>query len=115
RTADAAGAAGVVVCDPTTDPFNPNVVRASIGTLFVVPLAVASTSDAIAWSRERGVRTVATTPATSLVLWEADLTGPTALVVGSEQYGLSDAWLRAADLRVRIPMAGRADSLNAAM
>jgi TrmH family RNA methyltransferase len=115
RTADAAGATGVFVCDPTTDPFNPNVVRASIGTLFTVPLAVADTRAAIRTLREAGVRTVATTPETSLLHWEADLTGPTALVIGSEQYGLSDAWLRAADERVRIPMAGRADSLNAAM
>ncbi len=115
RTADAAGATGVVVCDPTTDPFNPNVVRASIGTLFAVPLAVADTKEAIRVLREEGVRTVATTPDTSMPHWEADLRGPAALVIGSEQYGLSDAWLGGADEKVRIPMAGRADSLNAAM
>lgn len=115
RTADAAGAGGVIVCDPTTDPFNPNVVRASIGTLFTVRLAVASTRDAIEWLQDRGIRTVATTPDTSLGYTEADLTGGVAVVVGSEQYGLSDQWLAAADARVRIPMRGRADSLNAAM
>jgi len=115
RTAEAAGAAAVVVCDPATDPFNPNVVRASLGTLFTVPLVVADTPGAISRLRELGIRTVATTPSASQAHWEADLTGPVAVVVGSEQYGLSDAWLAAADCRVVIPMPGAVDSLNAAM
>jgi TrmH family RNA methyltransferase len=114
RAADAAGATGVVVCDPTTDPFNPNVVRASLGTLFTVPLAMATSTDTIHHLRAHSVAAVATTPHTSMTLWEADLTGPCAVVIGTEQYGLSDAWLRAARDRVRIPMAGSADSLNAA-
>jgi len=115
RTAEAAGAAAVIVCDPATDPFNPNVVRASLGTLFSVPLAVADTPGTISRLRELGIRTVATTPSASRPHWEADLTGPVAVVVGSEQYGLSAAWLEAADLRVVIPMPGSVDSLNAAM
>lgn len=115
RTADAAGVGAVVVCDPTTDPFNPNVVRSSLGTLFTVPLAVATTADTVAALRSRGIRAIATTPATSRLHWEADYRGGVAVVVGSEQYGLSDAWLAAADERVRIPMSGSADSLNAAM
>lgn len=115
RTADSAGVSGVIVCDPATDPFNPNVVRASIGCLFSVSLAVTSTPEAIRWCRDRGIRTVATTPDTSLLLWDADLTGPVAIVVGSEQYGLSDRWLGEADEKVRIPMQGSGDSLNAAM
>jgi TrmH family RNA methyltransferase len=115
RTAEAAGAAAVIVCDPATDPFNPNVVRASLGTLFSVPLAVADTPGTIRRLRALGIRTVATTPSTSRPHWEADLTGPVAVVVGSEQYGLSAAWLEAADLRVVIPMPGSVDSLNAAM
>ncbi len=115
RTADAAGVSAVIVCDPATDPFNPNVVRASIGTLFTVPLAVSPTKEAVEWLLARSIRTVATTPDTSLVYSAADLTGGVAVVVGSEQYGLSDRWLSAADVRVRIPMRGRADSLNAAM
>lgn len=115
RTADAAGAAGVIVCDPTTDPFNPNVVRASIGCLFSVPLAVASTPDVIGWFDKHDVLTVATTPDTSKRLWDTDLTGTVALAIGSEQYGLSDRWLGAADVKARIPMRGSADSLNAAM
>jgi TrmH family RNA methyltransferase len=115
RTADAAGCRAVIVCDPATDPFNPNVVRASLGTLFTMPLAIASSTETIEILREAGVRTVATTPDTSQLLYGVDLTGPVALVVGSEQYGLSDTWLAAADRRARIPMAGSADSLNAAM
>jgi TrmH family RNA methyltransferase len=115
RTADAAGCDGVIVCDPTTDPFNPNVVRASTGMLFVVPLAVASTETTIAWLRRHGVTTFATTPDTDTLHTDADLTGGIAIVVGTEQYGLSDTWLNEADHRIRIPMAGAADSLNAAM
>ena len=115
RAAEAAGAAGVIVCDAATDPFNPNVVRASLGTLFSVPLGVGTTSDTIVWLRDRGFRTVATTPSATLPHWQANLTGPVALVVGSEQYGLSAEWLASADERVVIPMPGSVDSLNAAV
>ena len=115
RTANAAGVDAVIVCDPTTDPFNPNVVRASLGALFTVPLAVASTEATIAWLRTRGIASFATTPDTSTPHWGADLTGSSALVVGSEQYGLSTAWLDGADVRIVIPMPGSVDSLNAAM
>ncbi|MDH3247466.1 MAG: RNA methyltransferase [Acidimicrobiia bacterium] len=115
RTADAAGCDAVIVCDPTTDPFNPNVVRASTGMLFVVPLAVASTDETIEWLHRHRIATFATTPATETLHTDADLTGAVAIVVGTEQYGLSDTWLERADHRIRIPMAGAADSLNAAM
>lgn len=115
RTADAVGADAVIVADATTDPFNPNVVRASTGTLFTVPLAVASTDQTLAWLVDRGVAILATTPDTETDLWDADLRGSVAVVVGAEQYGLSEVWLGSADVRVRIPMAGMADSLNAAM
>jgi TrmH family RNA methyltransferase len=89
--------------------------EASLGTLFSIPLAVADTQTALAWLRRCGVRTVATTPSATLAHWEADLTGPVAVAVGSEQYGLSDSWIEAADQRVLIPMPGSVDSLNAAM
>lgn len=115
RTADAAGVSGVLVCDPTTDPFNPNVVRASVGALFLVALGVASSEDTLEWLRRRGIRSFAATPEADLLHWEADYRGPAALVVGSEQYGLSPLWREEADERVRIPMQGRLDSLNAAM
>ena len=115
RTAEAAGATGVIVADATTDPFNPNVVRASLGTLFTVPLAIAASAEALGALRAAGIRVVATTPAGEAAHFATDLTGPTALVVGSEQYGLSTAWLEGADQRIVIPMPGSVDSLNAAM
>lgn len=115
RSADAAGCHAVIVCDPVTDIFNPNVVRASTGVLFSVPLVVESSEHVHAWLRERGVRMVATTPGAETLYTQADLRGPLAVIMGSEQYGLSDFWLKNSDLPVRIPMAGQADSLNVAM
>ena len=115
RTAEAAGATGVIVADPTTDPFNPNVVRASLGTLFLIPLAVTATQDALDWLQSRSIRSVATTPEAAIAYYMVDLTGPVALVIGSEQYGLSGAWINGADERVVIPTPGSVDSLNAAM
>ena len=115
RGADAAGCDAVIVCDPVTDIFNPNVVRASTGVLFAVPLVVEESPRVRAWLREKGVRAVATTPAATTTYTAADLRGPLAIVMGSEQYGLSEFWLREADLPVSIPMAGQADSLNVAM
>ncbi len=115
RSADAAGCDAVIVCDPVTDIFNPNVVRASTGVLFAVPLVVETSERVHAWLQARGIRIVATTPAAERIYSDADLRGPLAVVMGSEQYGLSEFWLRHADLPVRIPMAGQADSLNVAM
>ncbi len=115
RSADAAGCDAVIVCDPVTDIFNPNVVRASTGVLFSVPLVVDESERVRTWLREKGIRTIATTPAAETLYTAADLRGPLAIVMGSEQYGLSEFWLKHADLPVRIPMAGQADSLNVAM
>jgi RNA methyltransferase, TrmH family len=115
RTADAVGASGVIVCDRCTDIFNPNVVRASTGTLFTVPIAEATTDELIAWLSARNIRSVATTPDTDLLHTDTDLRGPLAVLVGTEQLGLSDQWLAACDVKVRIPMLGLADSLNAAI
>ena len=116
RSADAAGCHAVIVCDPVTDLFNPNVVRASTGVLFSVPcLAGESSARVLSWLQEKKIRTVATTPAAQTLYTDADLRGPLAIVMGSEQYGLSDFWLENSDQPVRIPMAGQADSLNVAM
>lgn len=114
RTADAAGADALIVCDRCTDIHNPNVVRASIGTLFTVPLAEASTADTLAWLKQNGIRSIAASPHAEKNYTEADLTGPVAVVVGAEQFGLSDTWMQQADELVRIPMLGQADSLNVA-
>ena len=114
RSADAAGVHAVIVCDRCTDIHNPNVVRASTGTLFSVPVAEADSADALAFLRERKFSILATTPHTEKLHTDAPLTGNVAIVVGAEQYGLSSAWMDAADARVRIPMFGLADSLNVA-
>ncbi len=118
RTADAAGLAGVVACDPRTDPANPAAIRASLGTVFTVPLAVATTADAIAWCARTGRRVVAAMPEGSLLWHDAPLAGDTAILLGSEAHGISAAWLTAAAAgvivleTVRLPMHGAADSLN---
>lgn len=115
RSADAAGCDAVIVCDPVTDIFNPNVVRASTGVLFSVPLVVEESARVLEWLRGKKIRTVATTPAAKALYTDVDLRGPLAVIMGSEQYGLSDFWLQNSDQPVRIPMAGQADSLNVAM
>lgn len=114
RSADAAGVHAVIVCDRCTDIHNPNVVRASIGTLFTVPVAEASSADAIAWLRQHGIRILAATPHTDKTYTDVDMTQGVAIVVGTEQVGLSEVWMQAADLQVKIPMLGKADSLNVA-
>lgn len=111
RTADAAGVHGVVVCGGV-DLHNPNVVRASLGTIFTVPVAESTSAEALNWLRRQGVQIVAATPDATLRYTDANLTVPTAIVMGSEAHGLSRAWLDAADVRVRVPMHGEADSLN---
>jgi TrmH family RNA methyltransferase len=114
RTMDAAGADALIVCDPTTDLGNPNVVRASKGALFSVPAAEAEGAEALAWLKARGIRIIATTPQADTIYTEADLRGPAAIAVGAEDEGLSGAWLAQADLAVRLPMRGRVNSLNVA-
>lgn len=118
RTADAAGVDGVIVCatpdQPSTDVHNPNVIRASLGALFSVPIVETDTESAISWLHERNVRIVAATPGGSTVYTACAMTGPTAVALGSEAHGLSDRLLQAADISVTIPMFGIADSLNLA-
>ncbi|MDF2091172.1 RNA methyltransferase [Knoellia sp. 3-2P3] len=114
RTADAAGVQAVIAADPVTDWGNPNLVRASKGTVFSVPVCSDSTAATIGWLEERGIALVATTPDTDLDYTDVDYTGPVAIAVGAEKYGLTDEVLAAAAYRVRIPMVGRANSLNVA-
>lgn len=114
RSADAAGVDALIVCDKCTDLSNPNVVRASIGTLFSVRVVEAGTDEALAWLRARDIRIVAATPHADTNYTGSDFTGGTAIVVGSEQYGLTSRWMSEADIQVRIPMHGQADSLNVA-
>ncbi len=114
RTADAAGAHAVVVCDGVTDINNPNVVRASTGTLFTVPVAEASLSETLSWCEEHKLALVAATPHVETEYTSVDYRQGVALVLGAEQYGLSETMLKAARYPVRIPMNGFADSLNVA-
>ena len=115
RSADAAGVDAIICCDPITDLFNPNVVRSSTGVLFTMPAVMTSSEETIKWLSRQRIRSVATTPHARDLHTETDLTGPLAVVMGSEQFGLSKTWLDACSNQVRIPMAGQADSLNVAM
>lgn len=114
RSADAAGVDGVIVCDRCTDIYNPNVVRASVGTLFTIPVVEASSAETLQWLQQRKIKVLAATPSAKIEFTDADLTGGIAIVVGTEQLGLTEVWMNAADLKVRIPMLGVADSLNVA-
>ncbi len=112
RTADAAGFNAVVVCGEGTDVHNPNVVRASLGALFTMPVSHCTTSEGIDWLSNNDINSIAATPYANTVYGDVNMTGKTAIVVGSEAFGLSEEWLAAADERVRIPMHGKVDSLN---
>jgi len=114
RTADAAGVEAVVAVDPVTDWGNPNLVRASKGTVFSVPVASDSTAGALRWLSDNNIALAATTPDTDLDYTDLDYTGSIAIAVGAEKYGLTDEILAAAAYKIRIPMAGRANSLNVA-
>lgn len=114
RSADAAGADAVIVCDRCTDVNNPNVVRASIGAVFTVPVVETSSEATIKWLRAKEIQILAASPHARLAYTQADLRRATAFVVGEEHRGLSELWMKSADLQVRIPMRGQIDSLNAA-
>ena len=112
RSADAARADAVVVCDPLTDLWNPNLIRASLGGVFTVPTVAATSEETIAWLRERGIRILTAQLQDSSWYYDVDMTVGTALVMGTESTGLTDLWREAADAHIRIPMLGRLDSLN---
>ena len=114
RSCDAAGVDALIVCDPTTDIHNPNVVRSSVGTLFTLPVLEADGEETLNFLRQHKIRIAAATPHAKESFTAADLTGPIAIAVGTEQYGLSENWMKSADCQVRIPMRGIADSLNVA-
>jgi RNA methyltransferase, TrmH family len=112
RSADAAGADAVLVADPRTDLFNPNAIRASLGTVFAVPVASGSSAAVRAWLESAGIPMFAARVGATIGYTEADLRGPTALVLGSEADGLTDAWAGPGVTDVSLPMLGVADSLN---
>ena len=112
RSADAAGATALVLCDGRTDLWNPNVIRASQGACFAVPVAVASAAETLAWLRQRAVQIVAAAPLAARSCYDLDLRHPSALVLGAEHDGLTSIW--SGEASVRIPMSGQVDSLNVA-
>ena len=112
RSADGAGADGLIAASPRTDLFNPNVLRASAGTAFAMPMAAAPTPNVIDWLSRRQLRIVAAVVDAPVAYTDVDLTGPLAIALGSEADGLSDAWRGDVVEPVRVPMAGIADSLN---
>jgi TrmH family RNA methyltransferase len=112
RTADGAGAHAVIAADPRTDPFNPNAIRASLGTIFTVPLVAAASTETLAWLADRGIRPVVAIVDAPTDYAAADLRGPLAIVLGSEAAGLTPAWRDPRVTPISIPMHGIADSLN---
>jgi TrmH family RNA methyltransferase len=112
RSADGAGVSALVVADGGTDLYNPNAIRASLGTIFTVPVAAATTGETLAWLREHGLAVYCARVAGSEPYTEADLRRPAAIVLGSEAAGLSAAWSADDITPIRLPMLGVADSLN---
>ena len=112
RTAEAAHVDAVIVCDPLTDLYNPNLIRASIGGVFSVPVAVCTSQECIAFLKERKVRILTAQLQDSYDYYDYDMRQATAIVMGTESTGLSQQWRDAADVHIRIPMLGRLDSLN---
>jgi RNA methyltransferase, TrmH family len=112
RSADAAGVSAVIVAEPGTDLFNPNCIRASLGTVFTRQVCQTTTADAIEWLRQRGSRIFAARPDAERLYTQADYRGEVALVLGSEAHGLKEAWETPGTMSIRVPMRGTVDSLN---
>ena len=112
RSADASGVDAVVVCDPLTDLYNPNLIRSSVGAAFTVPCVACSSEDCIAFLKQRGIKILTAQLQDSHLYYDTDMTCGTAIVMGTEHDGLTDQWRQAADAHIRIPMLGRIDSLN---
>ncbi|MBO4463023.1 MAG: RNA methyltransferase [Prevotella sp.] len=112
RSADAAKADAVIVCDPLTDLYNPNLIRASIGAIFTVPTVACSSEECIAFLKEHGIRILTAQLQDSKLYYDTDMCSPVAIVMGTESTGLTQQWREAADAHIRIPMLGRLDSLN---
>lgn len=112
RSADAAAADAVIVCDPLTDLYNPNLIRASIGAVFTVPTVACTSEDCIAFLKAHGIRILTAQLQDSHLYYDTDMRHGTAIVMGTESTGLTNIWRNAADAHIRIPMKGKLDSLN---
>lgn len=112
RSADASGVDAVIVCDPLTDMYNPNLIRSSIGGIFTVQTAAASSEETIKWLKDRNIKIYTAQLQDSQWYYDTDMTKGTAIVMGTEATGLTDIWRKAADAHIKIPMLGKLDSLN---
>lgn len=112
RSADASGVDAVIVCDPLTDLYNPNLIRSSIGAIFTVPVATASSDKTIEWLKANGIKIYTAQLQDSEWYYDTDMKAGTAIVMGTEATGLTDIWRESADAHIKIPMLGQLDSLN---
>lgn len=114
RTADAADLDAVIVCDPLTDVYNPNAIRSSVGCVFTNQVVACSSDEAIQWLKKNNIKSYAAALSATDFYHETDVTGPTAIVMGTEADGLTEKWLKNTDKQIIIPMSGEIDSLNVA-
>ncbi len=112
RSADASGVDAIIVCDARTDIYNPNVIRASLGTVFSMQVAISNKEESLTYLQKNKISSFATSPNASQFYTEQNLQGPVAVIIGTEHEGLSDFWLRNVDEQIKIPMLGMTDSLN---
>lgn len=112
RTADAANVDAVIICDPLTDIYNPNVIRSSVGCVFTNQVVADSTDSTMKWLKENGIMSYAAALTAKDFYHETDFTGPAAIVMGTEADGLTEKWLNDTDKQIIIPMSGEIDSLN---
>ncbi len=112
RSADAAQADAVIVCDPLTDLYNPNLIRSSIGAIFTVPTVACTSEECIAFLKQHNIQILTAQLQDSRLYYDTPMTQGTAIVMGTESTGLTNQWRQAADAHIRIPMLGRLDSLN---
>ena len=112
RSADAAHADAVIVCDPLTDLYNPNIIRSSVGAVFTVPCVTCSSEECIHYLKKKHIQILTAQLQDSRLYYDTDMNKATAIVMGTESTGLTTIWRQAADAHIRIPMLGQIDSLN---
>lgn len=112
RSADAAGIDAIIICDPLTDLYNPNLIRSSIGGVFTVQTATSTSDEAIKFLKDRGLKIYTAQLQDSEWYYDTDMKTGCAVVMGTEATGLTDIWRKAADAHIKIPMLGKLDSLN---
>ena len=112
RSCDAAGIDALIVCDERTDIYNPNTIRSGIGCLFTVQLAIATSSETLAYLKSKNIKSYAAALTAKDFYQNMNYQDATAIIMGTESTGLSDFWLKNAYTQIKIPMSGKIDSLN---